>query len=88
VLNLEILQNRTIKKKTLKTRSSANSSISAVINFQPNTGMNPDTLALYAQNRLTLTRQVKIKTGRIPDILLSINDLPIASIELKNPMTG
>jgi type I restriction enzyme, R subunit len=50
--------------------------------------MNPDTLALYAQNRLTLTRQVKIKTGRIPDILLSINDLPIASIELKNPMTG
>jgi type I restriction enzyme, R subunit len=56
--------------------------------FQPNTGMNPDTLALYQQNRLTLTRQVKIKTGRIPDILLSINGLPIASIELKNPMTG
>jgi type I restriction enzyme, R subunit len=56
--------------------------------FQPNTGMNPDTLALYHQNRLTLTRQVHIKTGRIPDILLSINGLPIASIELKNPMTG
>jgi type I restriction enzyme, R subunit len=49
--------------------------------FQPNTGMNPETLALYHQNRLT--RQVKIKTGRIPDILLSINGLPIASIELK-----
>ncbi len=46
--------------------------------FQPNTAMNPDTLALYHQNRLTLTRQVKIKTGRIPDILLSINGLPIA----------
>jgi type I restriction enzyme, R subunit len=56
--------------------------------FQPNTGMNPETLALYQQNRLTLTRQVKIKTGRIPDILLSINGLPMASIELKNPMTG
>jgi type I restriction enzyme, R subunit len=56
--------------------------------FQPNTGMNPETLALYHQNRLTLTRQVKIKTRRIPDILLSINGLPIASIELKNPMTG
>jgi type I restriction enzyme, R subunit len=56
--------------------------------FQPNTGMNPETLALYQQNRLTLTRQVKIKTGRIPDVLLSINGLPIASIELKNPMTG
>jgi type I restriction enzyme R subunit len=56
--------------------------------FQPNTGMNPQTLALYQQNRLTITRQVKIKTGRIPDILMSINGLPIATIELKNPLTG
>ena len=56
--------------------------------FQPNTGMNPETLALYGKNRLTLTRQVTIKTGRIPDLLLSINGLPVASIELKNPMTG
>lgn len=56
--------------------------------FQPNTGMNPQTLALYEQNRLTITRQVTIKTGRIPDILLSINGLPIATIELKNPLTG
>ncbi|WP_427158322.1 type I restriction endonuclease subunit R [Aliinostoc sp. HNIBRCY26] len=55
--------------------------------FQPNTGMNPETLALYEQNRLTITRQVTIKTGRIPDILLSINGLPIATIELKNPLT-
>lgn len=56
--------------------------------FQPNTGMNPETLALYQKNRLTLTRQVTIKTGRIPDIILSINGLPIATIELKNPLTG
>ena len=56
--------------------------------FQPNTGMNPETLGLYEKNRLTITRQVKIKTGRIPDILLSINGLPIATIELKNPFTG
>jgi type I restriction enzyme, R subunit len=56
--------------------------------FQPNTGMNPETLALYEQNRLTITRQVTIKTGRIPDILLSINGLPIATIELKNPFSG
>jgi type I restriction enzyme R subunit len=55
--------------------------------FQPNTGMNPETLALYQQNRLTITRQVTIKTGRIPDILLSVNGLPIATIELKNPLT-
>ena len=56
--------------------------------FQPNTGMNPDTLALYAQNRLTCTRQVKIKTGRIPDIILSVNGLAIATLELKNAFTG
>ncbi|WP_338076328.1 type I restriction endonuclease subunit R [Chlorogloeopsis fritschii] len=56
--------------------------------FQPNTGMNPETLALYEKNRLTITRQVKIKTAGIPDILLSINGLPIATIELKNPFTG
>ncbi|MEA5536116.1 type I restriction endonuclease subunit R [Crocosphaera sp. XPORK-15E] len=56
--------------------------------FQPNTGMNPETLARYQKNRLTVTRQVTIKTGRIPDILLSINGLPIASIELKNPLSG
>ena len=55
--------------------------------FQPNTGMNPETLALYQQNRLTITRQVTIKTGGIPDILLSLNGLPIATIELKNPLT-
>ncbi|MEB3311996.1 MAG: type I restriction endonuclease [Snowella sp.] len=56
--------------------------------FQPNTGMNPDTLALYGKNRLTCTRQVTIKTGRIPDMILSINGLPIATLELKNAFTG
>jgi type I restriction enzyme, R subunit len=55
--------------------------------FQPNTGMNPETLALYQQNRLTITRQVNIKSGGVPDILLSLNGLPIATIELKNPLT-
>ncbi len=45
-------------------------------------------MALYEKNRLTITRQVTIKTGKIPDILLSINGLPIATIELKNPFTG
>lgn len=50
--------------------------------------MNPDTLAKYQLNRLTVTRQVKIKTGGIPDIILSVNGLPIVTIELKNPMSG
>lgn len=56
--------------------------------FQPNTGMNPETLELYKKNRLAFTRQVKIKTGRIPDIVISLNGLPVATIELKNPLTG
>ncbi len=56
--------------------------------FQPNTGMNPETIALYSKNRLTVTRQVKIKTKGIPDITLSLNGLPIATIELKNQLTG
>lgn len=56
--------------------------------FAPNTGMNPDAVTLYNQNRLTLTRQVKTATGAIPDIILAVNGLPIVSIELKNPMSG
>jgi type I restriction enzyme, R subunit len=59
-----------------------------MVYFQPNTTMNPETLKLYQKNHLTVTRQVTIKTGGIPDILLSINGLPIASIELKNPLSG
>ncbi|MDY7012800.1 MAG: DEAD/DEAH box helicase family protein [Cyanobacteriota bacterium] len=56
--------------------------------FQPNTTLNPETLALYPKNRLVLTRQVPLKTREIPDILLSLNGLPVATLELKNPMTG
>lgn len=56
--------------------------------FQPNTGMNPETIALYSKNRLTVTRQVTIKTNKIPDIILSLNGLPIATLELKNQLTG
>jgi len=59
-----------------------------VVFFQPNTRLNPETLERYSKNRLTVTRQVKIKTGHIPDLLLSVNGLPIVSLELKNPLTG
>ena len=56
--------------------------------FAPNTGMNPAAQTRYEQNRLTLTRQVTTATGAIPDILLALNGLPIATLELKNPMSG
>ena len=66
--------------------------------FRPNSGMNPEAAALYAKNRLTITRQVaftsvlKRADGKnrrcIIDVTLSLNGLPVATAELKNPMTG
>ena len=56
--------------------------------FKPNTTLNPETLERYRHNRVTVTRQVKIKTGRIPDLLISVNGLPVISIELKNALSG
>lgn len=57
--------------------------------FKPAHGMNPDILAKYAKNRLVVTRQVKF----IPDhedsvdLVLFVNGFPVATSELKNPMT-
>lgn len=58
--------------------------------FQPASGMNPETQRLYAANRLTVTRQLRYsdKHGNTVDLVLSLNGLPIATAELKNPMTG
>ena len=59
--------------------------------FQPASGLNPDTLALYAQNILSITQQVHYsqKNPRSSvDLLLSLNGLPVATVELKNQFTG
>lgn len=66
--------------------------------FRPNSTMNPDAAAAYRQNRLTITRQVaftsvmKKADGKnrrcIIDVTLSLNGLPVATAELKNPLTG
>ncbi len=44
----------------------------------------------YARNRLTVTRQVKFDPAseKSLDMVLSLNGLPIATVELKNPLTG
>ena len=59
--------------------------------FKPATGMNPETLALYDKNILTITRQVHY-SEKVPalsvDVVLSLNGLPVATAELKNPFTG
>jgi type I restriction enzyme R subunit len=58
--------------------------------FKPVSGLNPDTLKLYEMNRLTVTRQVhySLKSEKSIDMLLSVNGLPVATIELKNQFTG
>ncbi|TBD36638.1 type I restriction endonuclease subunit R [Rhizobium ruizarguesonis] len=66
--------------------------------FRPNSSMNPEAAASYAANRLTITRQVAFasvmknaegKSRRcIIDVTLSLNGLPVATAELKNPLTG
>lgn len=58
--------------------------------FRPASGMNPDATAAYAQNILTITRQVKFNpaTEQSVDVVLAVNGLPIVTAELKNPMTG
>lgn len=66
--------------------------------FRPNSGMNPEAAAAYAQNRLTITRQVgftsvlKRPDGKhrrcIIDVTLSVNGVPVVTAELKNPLTG
>lgn len=58
--------------------------------FKPAHGLNPDILHLFEQNRLTVTRQVKFDPGSEDsiDMMLSLNGLPLATVELKNHLTG
>ncbi len=45
-----------------------------LVYFAPNTGMN-QAQQRYNRNRLTITRQVKTASGKIPDVVLAINGL-------------
>jgi len=58
--------------------------------FQPESGLNPETLALYAQNRLTIARQVYFsrRDKKSIDMVIALNGIPIVTIELKNHFTG
>jgi type I restriction enzyme R subunit len=58
--------------------------------FKPAHALNEEVLALYAKNRLTITRQALCQPGshETVDMLLSLNGLPVATCELKNPGTG
>ncbi|WP_034893726.1 type I restriction endonuclease subunit R [Gillisia sp. Hel_I_29] len=58
--------------------------------FRPETSLNPDAEVLYRKNRLTVTRQLYYeRKGRNSiDMVLALNGLPIATIELKNQFSG
>jgi type I restriction enzyme R subunit len=66
--------------------------------FRPNSGMNAEAAEAYARNRLTITRQLSFTSVMkkadgnnrrcIIDVTLSLNGLPVATAELKNPLTG
>jgi len=58
--------------------------------FKPAHGLNPELEARYAANRVGLTRQLHFSkvSEKSLDVALSVNGIPVASVELKNPMTG
>jgi type I restriction enzyme R subunit len=62
----------------------------ALAYFKPVSKLNPETQKLFDKNILTVTRQVHYSTKDESsiDMLLSVNGLPVATIELKNPFTG
>lgn len=61
--------------------------------FKPANGFNIETQRLYDQNRLMLFRQLRYsnreehKSDSV-DLVLALNGLPVATIELKNQFTG
>ena len=58
--------------------------------FKPAHGLNAEALAQFARNELTVTRQVPCHPGKgdTLDLVFALNGVPVATCELKNPMTG
>ena len=52
--------------------------------------LNPELEARYAANRLGVTRQLRYSTRseQSLDVTLSLNGIPVVTVELKNPLTG
>ncbi len=52
--------------------------------------LNPELGARYAANRLGITRQLHFSARfeKSLDVTLSLNGIPVATVELKNPLTG
>ena len=58
--------------------------------FQAAHGLNPDLVSKYNANRLGVTRQLHFspKSDQSLDVTLSVNGIPVVTMELKNPLSG
>ncbi len=58
--------------------------------FKPAHGLTPELLERYEANVLSVTRQLRYESSgnRTIDLGLFVNGIPVATAELKNPMTG
>ncbi|WP_338813280.1 DEAD/DEAH box helicase family protein [Bernardetia sp. Wsw4-3y2] len=58
--------------------------------FKPASGLNPDAVEIYNTNSLKVYRQVYYskRNRNSVDIVLGLNGLPVATLELKNQFTG
>lgn len=58
--------------------------------FQPASGLNPEAMELYSKNYVKVYRQIyySSKVNNSVDVLLSLNGIPVATLELKNQFTG
>jgi type I restriction enzyme R subunit len=58
--------------------------------FKPAHGLTPELVQKYGANRLTATRQLRYAagSGKALDLALFVNGIPVATAELKNPLTG
>ena len=58
--------------------------------FKPANKLNPDAVAQFDLNELTVTRQIRCHPGKADtvDMVVALNGVPVATCELKNPMTG
>ena len=58
--------------------------------FKPAHGLTPELVELYEANVLSVTRQLRYESSsnRTIDLGLFVNGVPVATAELKNPLTG
>jgi len=62
----------------------------ALAYFKPENNLNPETQALYERNIFSVIRQVHFssRTTESLDLVLFLNGIPLATVELKNELTG